>query len=85
MWETGVRMPVSPGNIEIICLAKTTKLMATMPTAIPVMASRCAARGHSIRAKLFDLSDDNSLVRIERKRPSQHPRQGAGRPGGGRP
>src|SRR3954470_22645876 len=37
MCESAVNVLVIPGKTGIICLAKTTKLIATMPTAIPVI------------------------------------------------
>ena len=40
MVESVVNVPLMDGKSGIICFANTTKLMATMPTAIPVIASR---------------------------------------------
>ena len=49
--ESVVNVPLMDGKIGIICFANTTKLMATMPTAIPVIASRWLARRHSMPRK----------------------------------
>src|SRR5439155_11427998 len=46
IWESVVRVSLIAGKMDIICLANTTKLIAMMPTAMPVIASRCIARRH---------------------------------------
>ncbi|HST06556.1 MAG TPA: hypothetical protein VLJ83_00165, partial [Gemmatimonadaceae bacterium] len=49
--DSEVNVPLMDGKSGIICFAKTTKLIATIPTAIPVIASRWFARRQSMPRK----------------------------------
>ena len=51
MCERVVRVSFIPEKIGIICFAKTTKLIAMIPTAMPRIASLWIARRHNMPRK----------------------------------
>src|SRR5262249_35708291 len=51
MDANGASAPARAGTAALICFANTTSAITAMPTAIPVIASRCRARFQKIARK----------------------------------